>query len=97
MKMRKTLMIAFGLVSLGALAGAQPAFADKKRVCNTGFLGGTPSQAAKCEGADWKKYGCTARLANWGINVRDCYYVDVQPGAPSVTGVTTPGGRYRAN
>ncbi len=94
--MRKALIIAFGLVSLGALAGALPAFADKKRVCNNSYLGGTPRQAVKCEGADWRKYGCTAKLENW-LNVRVCYYVDVQPGAPSDTGGANPNTHYKAN
>ena len=83
--MRNGLITALGLVSLGALASAQPAFAEKKRICFTGLLGSTPRQAAICETAAWRKYGCTSRLVDWGTSVKDCYYVDVQPGAPSAS------------
>jgi hypothetical protein len=43
--MRKVLIIALGLASLGALAGVQPASADwiKKRVCNTNYTTTPPS------------------------------------------------------
>jgi len=95
--MRETLIVAIGLASLAALASVQPAFAEKKRVCFTSFFGGAPRQAAKCETADWKKYGCTAQLVNWGTSVKSCYYVDVQPGAPSVTGSTNSSTHYKAN
>ena len=79
LKMRKTLIVAAGLVSLGALASMQPASAGwiKKKVCNTAFLPTDPPRqyANKCFTGSWVKNGCTTDLVNSGI--RRCYDVDV--------------------
>jgi len=78
--MRKVLIVAFGLASIGALVGAQPAFADwiKKRVCNTTYTV-TPRQFEKCYTVDAKKYNCKVELVHFlGLpGLRECYDVDV--------------------
>jgi hypothetical protein len=94
--MRQVLIIAFGLVSLGALASVQPAFAVQKQVCNTTlFAGETTRQMAKCKTIG----GCTTTYPINGFAAKKtCYWIDVQPGAPSVTGMTSsPSTRYHAN
>jgi hypothetical protein len=93
--MRKALVIALGLVSLAALAGVQPAFAVQKLVCNwTLFNGQTTSQTAKC-----LKYGSciTTHPVSALAAKKTCFYVEVQPGAPSDTGGANPNTHYKAN
>jgi hypothetical protein len=71
--MRKVLIIALGLASLGALADVQPASADwiKKRVCNTNYTT-TPRQFEKCYTVDAKKYNCSVELVNF-LGLRECF------------------------
>jgi hypothetical protein len=93
--MRKALVIALGLASLAALAGVQPAFAVQKQVCNTTLFGGqTTSQTQKCKTIG----GCTTQYFASGLAAKKtCYWVEVQPGAPSVTGSTNSSTHYKAN
>jgi hypothetical protein len=93
--MRKVLIIALGLASLGALASMRPAFAVQKQVCNTTYFAGqTTSQMAKCKTIG----GCTTTYLAGGLAAKKtCYWVEVQPGAPSVTGSTNSGQHYKAN
>ncbi|HEX3161672.1 MAG TPA: hypothetical protein VHQ92_03760 [Pseudolabrys sp.] len=93
--MRKALVVALGLASLGALASAQPAFAVQKQVCNTTwFAGQTTSQTQKCKTIG----GCTTTypLKGFAANTK-CYWVEVQPGAPSDTAGANPNTHYKAN
>ena len=94
--MRKALIIALGLTSLGAIVSAQPAVAVQKQVCNTTlFAGENTRQMAKCKTIG----GCTTTYPVSGFAAKKtCYWVEVQPGAPSVTGMTSsPSTRYHAN
>lgn len=78
--MRKVLILALGLASLGALATSQLALAGwvKRKQCDTSFFANDPPRqyANRCfsEGG-WKKYGCTTDSVNSGV--RRCYDVDV--------------------
>jgi hypothetical protein len=95
LKMRKVLIIALGLASLGALANVQPAFAVQKQVCNwTVFNGQTTRQTAQC----LKYGGCTVTHPVSALAAKKtCFYVEVQPGAPSVTGSTNSSTHLKAN
>jgi len=93
--MHKALIIALGSASLAALAGAQPAFAVQKQVCNTTYFSGqTTRQMAKCKTIG----GCTTTYPVSGLAAKKtCYWVEVQPGAPSDTGGANPNTHYEAN
>ncbi len=95
MKCARVLIIALGLASLGALASVPPAFAVQKQVCNTTYFAGqTTRQMAKCKTIG----GCTTTYPIKGFAAKTtCYWVEVQPGAPSDTGGTNPNSRYKAN
>lgn len=75
--MRKALIIALGLASLGALVCAKPASATKKRVCqDTYSSSATLGWKSQCSPhADWQKNNCQVRAA--GMAVRYCYDIDV--------------------
>ncbi len=92
--MRKVLVIALCFASFGTLASMRPAFAVQKQVCNTTwFAGQTTRQMAQC-----KYGGCTTKYPVAGLSANTkCYWVEVQPGAVSVTGSTNASTHYKAN
>ncbi|MGB6351245.1 MAG: hypothetical protein WBG10_14580 [Pseudolabrys sp.] len=77
--MRKVLMITLGLASLGALASVQPAFAEKKTICQTR----TPwdGLSSQCNtGAARDKNNCKITYPVAGLAFKkECYTVDVGP------------------
>ena len=77
--MRKALIIALGLASLGALVTTQPASATKKRVCQTTFLDSTSlGHNAQCtESANWQKNNCKTYLTPTKMGLTFCYDIDV--------------------
>jgi hypothetical protein len=93
--MRKALVIALGLTTLAALAGTPQAFAVQKQVCNTTwFAGQTTRQMARCKTIG----GCTTTYPIGGLAANTkCFWVEIQPGAPSDTGGTNPNTHYKAN
>jgi len=73
--MRKVLIIGLGLASLGALVIAQPAFATKKRVCQTLYLNqSTLGSSRYCDSA----HHCTEHHP-FGLQglTEVCYDIDV--------------------
>jgi hypothetical protein len=76
--MRKALIITFGLVTLGALAGAQEASAATKRVCQTTYVNRVTQQAEICEFDSHNRYHCTTKVTN-GVGLKTCFDVDVGP------------------
>lgn len=78
--MRKVHIVTLGVLSLGALAASQPAYAGwvKKRVCNTAYLNPEPSRqfANKCRGG-WNENNCSSQLVGGGYGVKRCYDIDV--------------------
>jgi hypothetical protein len=93
--MRKVLVVALCFASFGTLASMRPAFAVQKQVCNLTLFGGqTTRQTAKCRTSG----GCTTEyLANGLAAKKTCYWVEVQPGAPSDTAGANPNTHYKAN
>ncbi len=80
--MRKVLIIALGLASLGALAGVQPAAAGKKRICQTDFTY-TRQFNRQCKEGHWDQNNCQTQITRFG-NIAQCFDVEVQtPTAPS--------------
>ena len=79
LKMRKVLIIALGLATLGALAGVQPAFAEKKTICQTRSpWDGLSSQCNT--GAARDKNNCKISYPVKGLAFKtECYTVDVGP------------------
>jgi hypothetical protein len=73
--MRKVLIIALGLASLGALVTAQPASAAKKRVCQTLYLNqSTLGSSRYCDSA----HNCTKHHPPVFKGLTEvCYDIDV--------------------
>ena len=76
--MRKVLIIALALASIGALATAQPASATKKRVCQTSYgISSTLGWKSQCgPHSDWKNNNCQVRVNN-AVGIQYCYDIDV--------------------
>ena len=77
--MRKVLLIAIGLASFGALASVQPAFAEKKTICqiHSGFFLGKPTHCTNQ--AEAAKYDCKVTLVQGGTAIKECFTVDGPP------------------
>jgi hypothetical protein len=73
--MREALIVVLGLASIGALAAAQPAFAAKKRVCQTLYLNqSTLGSSRNCNSA----HNCTVtHPAVFKGLTEVCYDIDV--------------------
>lgn len=78
--MRKTLIIALGLVSFGALAGVQPAVAELQTICRDHFVITSPGLSSNCNtSARWKQNNCTLTPHAGGFKSRECYTANVPP------------------
>jgi len=90
--------LVLGLASLGAIVSVQPAGAVTQRVCNFTVFGEATSQSAKCRKPGAQYYNCTTENPIGGLAAKKvCFDVEVQPGAPSATGATSPSARYKPN
>lgn len=76
--MRKILIIALGLSTLGAIASVQPAFAVTKTICQRHVI----SSPKSCAG----KANCTITSIYGEMGTKQCYTVDVGPAPTAYKG-----------
>lgn len=92
--MRKVFIAALGLASLGAIVGAQPAFAELKTICRDHFVVTDPGLSSNCNtAARWKQNNCRLTPHAGGFKIKECYTADVPP---TPTGPWVPGGAQQS-